>query len=88
MTSSNKVLLLGLIGNLQPFYEYDNDTSSICFTLLCEQGEHVNEIPCVAWNKIGEIVNARCAEGTRVYLEGRINTYKGFEVTVEKVICL
>jgi single-strand DNA-binding protein len=42
------------------------------YTVNGEKKDYVSFIPCVAWNKLGDVIVQYCAKGQRIGVEGRL----------------
>lgn len=82
--SINKITLLGNIGR-DPETKYTSSGKAVCsFTLATSKQwtkdgqtqERTEWHNCVAWEKSGEIIAKYCTKGSKLYLEGELQTDK------------
>ncbi|RMH59213.1 MAG: single-stranded DNA-binding protein [Zetaproteobacteria bacterium] len=81
----NKVMLIGNLG-ADPETRYTQDGTAVCNIRLAtteryktrdgEQKERTEWHRVVLWGRLGEIANQYLRKGSRVYIEGRIETRK------------
>ena len=81
----NKVILIGNLG-ADPEIRYTQSGSPVCsFKIACSEKykdasgnmqENTEWVSIVAWNKLAEICGQYLHKGSRVYIEGRLQTRK------------
>ena len=81
----NKVILIGNLG-ADPEVRYTQSGSPVCnFKIACSEKykdasgnmqENTEWVPIVAWSKLAEICSQYLHKGSRVYIEGRMQTRK------------
>lgn len=81
----NKVILIGNLG-ADPETRYTQSGSPVCsFKIACSEKykdasgnmqENTEWVSIVAWNKLAEICGQYLHKGSRVYIEGRLQTRK------------
>ena len=81
----NKVILIGNLG-ADPEVRYTQSGSPVCsFRIACSEKykdasgnmqENTEWVPIVAWGKLAEICSQYLHKGSRVYIEGKLQTRK------------
>ena len=81
----NKVILIGNLG-ADPELRYTQSGSPVCsFRIACSEKykdasgnmqENTEWVPIVAWGKLAEICSQYLHKGSRVYIEGKLQTRK------------
>lgn len=81
----NKVMIIGRLGK-DPELRYTQSGQAICSFSVASgrswrdagggQHEETEWFRVAAWDKLGEVCNQYLAKGTRVYIEGRLQTRK------------
>ena len=85
MSMINKVILIGNLG-ADPEVRYTQSGSPVCsFRIACSEKykdasgnmqENTEWVPIVAWGKLAEICSQYLHKGSRVYIEGKLQTRK------------
>ena len=85
MSMINKVILIGNLG-ADPELRYTQSGSPVCsFRIACSEKykdasgnmqENTEWVPIVAWGKLAEICSQYLHKGSRVYIEGKLQTRK------------
>ena len=81
----NRVILIGNLGS-DPEIRYTQSGSPVCsFKIACSEKykdasgnmqENTEWVPIVAWGKLAEICSQYLHKGSRVYIEGKLQTRK------------
>jgi len=80
----NKVILIGRLTRDPELRHTPSGTSVTSFTLVNNRNytvngdkrEEVSYFDCVAWGKLGEVINEYCKKGIRIAIEGRLQQQK------------
>ena len=76
----NKVILVGRLTR-DPELRYTPAGAAVCsfslangrtFTQGSEKKEQTSYFDCVAWSKLGEVINEYCKKGKQIAIEGRL----------------
>ena len=80
----NRVILIGRLTRDPELRHTPSGTSVTSFTLVNNRNytvngdkrEEVSYFDCVAWGKLGEVINEYCKKGIRIAIEGRLQQQK------------